>query len=158
MLRRLNLHSFSLVAFAVLIYLGMMSLSSHCFAQTLVDTVKVGHRAVIVFSYSQQEVDSLERDANSGIDEVLSDFFYYLGEAEPLLDSNAIEIRTSTAKTIIVLQKGRSKPFAYDRSNADPELGVIFLDSAQRPKVLTGILGDHEWRDAITKYFSLKPR
>jgi hypothetical protein len=106
------------------------------------DTLKVSGKAVVFFSISQEEYDSIPEDDDSGLDEVLSDFNFYAGEVADTLRSLGFETMITGSRFIqLKLDNGESRTF--DRfNNAEHIVGYIFTDGVKEPLVEYGVSTD----------------
>jgi hypothetical protein len=106
------------------------------------DTMKVSGKAVVFFSISQQEYDSIPKDDDSGLDEVLSDFNFYAGEVADTLRSLGFETMITGNRFVqLKLDNGESRTF--DRfNNTEHIVGYILTDGVKEPLVEYGVSTD----------------
>ena len=122
-----------------------------------VDTVRVSSSMLIVFACSQAERDSLARDEDSGVDEVLDDFYFYLGEVQSWLDSNSVKVYATSAEKILVLVEGKSV-LTYERKAHTDMVGCVLVRRDKPPTIVPGVLLDYEYRQEFQKYYEVKSR
>lgn len=90
------------------------------------DTITVSGKHIVFFTISQKEYDSYEHNANSGIDEVLSDFDYHSNSAADSLKKYGFEL-TMTASRFIKLKMDNGTVKIFDRiENTDHIVGRIY--------------------------------
>jgi hypothetical protein len=104
--------------------------------------LKVSGKAVVFFSISQQEYDSIPKDDDSGLDEVLSDFNFYAGEVADTLRSLGFETMITGNRFVqLKLDNGESRTF--DRfNNTEHIVGYILTDGVKEPLVEYGVSTD----------------
>ncbi len=123
----------------------------------IVDTVRVSSPMLIVYGCSQAERDSLARDENSGVDEVLSDFFTYLGEMHSWLDSNSVTVYETSAEKFLVIVEGKCV-LTYERKAHNDLVGCVLVRRGKAPTILPGVLLDYEYRQELQNYYAGKSR
>ncbi len=103
------------------------------------DTIKVKGKAVVFFSLTQLEYEKLAEDANSGIDEVLSDFNYYADAVSDTIKQYGYKpIKTESRYIQVILDNNTTKTF--DRlSNKVHSTGYILTDGRKMPKIEFGV-------------------
>lgn len=122
----------------------------------LQDSLRVLEEAVICFGVSQSERDSLAQ-VDSGFEEVLSDFQFYVGKIRSFLDSCNISFGETTASAFSVIEDGR-KPIEFLRDSLGADVGIILIRPGKKPRVLPGVFTDQELRLEVVKYFGLNSR
>jgi len=139
--------------FIIILIVGFGNL----FAQQGRDSTKlviIGQSAVF-FGPSQQEYDSLAKDENSGIDEILSDFYYYQAPIAKFLKEHKIGVELTSAP-LIVAQLSDGKTQTYHRRDFGQVVGVLLIDGTQEPKVMLGVETDVDLIPELEKFFKLK--
>lgn len=116
------------------------------------DTLKVNGKAVIFFTITQPEYDSLVKDANSGIDEVLSDFNHY---AKAVADS----IKKSGYKFIMTMRRyievslDNAALKTYDRLAGKGHVtGYIISDGKKEPAIEYGVGTDEDFLAVFSRF------
>ena len=96
------------------------------------DTIKVKGKAVVFFSLTQLEYEKLAKDANSGIDEVLSDFNYCADAVSDTIKQHGYKpIRTESRYIQVIFDNNTTKTF--DRlSNKVHSTGYVLTNGQKR--------------------------
>ena len=118
------------------------------------DKVRVSDKAVVFYSLSQREYDSLSSDDQEAYTELLSDFYAYSGRIGKYLDQQGIAYILTGSRYIEV--KNAGKITCYDKKALEDEVGMILTNGSKRPKIISGVAVDTEVLPIIKKYFSLK--
>jgi hypothetical protein len=120
------------------------------------DTLQVSLPALVVFGCSQAERDSLARDENSGIDEILGDFFFYLQRVRPWLDSNSVTVSETSAEEFVVTANGKAV-LSYNRKARGEFAGCVLLREGEKPRILSGVYTDSDYREEFERFYKTKP-
>jgi len=108
---------------------------------TTSDTIKVKGKTVVFFSLSQIEYEKLARDANSGIDEVLSDFNYFADAVIDTIKKQGYKpIKTERRYIQVIFDNNTTKTF--DRLSNKVNIGYILTNGQKKPKVEFGVKTD----------------
>lgn len=101
--------------------------------------MKVDGKVAVFFTISQQEYDSLPKDPNSGIDEVLGDFNYYASIVVDSIEQRGYKTMMTGSRYIqINLDNGTKKTF--DRlANKESIVGYVFSDGMKEPRIEYGV-------------------
>jgi hypothetical protein len=130
---------------------------AHLFGQQGKDSTKlvVSGKTVVFFAPSQKEYNSLAKDTNSGVDEILSDFYYYKKSLNVFLKENNVNTELTSALSIVVkLSNGKTNK--YRRKDFDHIVGMILTDGMHKPKVILGVYTDVDLIPDLKKFFKLK--
>ncbi len=103
------------------------------------NTICVSGKSVVFFTISQKEYDSIAKDSNSGIDEVLSDFN---SDAETINDTiKKLGFKcTMTASRFIKVKLENGTIQIFDRlSNKESVTGFILSNGLKKPKIGYGL-------------------
>lgn len=116
------------------------------------DTLTVNPNSVIFYSISQTEFDSLSTSVpDGGLDEVISDFEYYVGKLLPILkrDTSLYVLYTAHRFYGIVNEGGTT---IFDRVEPRNLVGVI-MNSASKHEISKGVGTDVDMMLMITEFF-----
>jgi hypothetical protein len=119
------------------------------------DKVRISGKAVVFFSLSQGEYDSLSAEDQEAYTELLSDFYTYSGQIGKYLDQQRIAHILTGSRYIEVENSGKTI-YCYDKKAFEDEVGMILTNGRKRPKVISGVVVETEALPIIRKYFSLK--
>jgi hypothetical protein len=118
------------------------------------DTIKVDGQAVVFFTISQQEYDSLLKQPHSGLDEVLDDFNYYAGLASDSIKSAGYKTMI-TASRYIQIKLNNNTLKTFDRlADRDNIVGYIFSNGIKEPHIEYGVSVDSELLAAFKVFYS----
>jgi len=144
-------------AISFLIFLSLASWSSLLVQQSLTPRFESFSGRIVVFFYpSQAEYDSLARDENSGIDEVLGDFQFYAGQVQSFLKDHQIA-STMTEADVIEIEWSK-KTFRFERCIGEHIVGMILSDGVHLPKVVFGVDTDDGLQQVFAEYFKTKEK
>ena len=119
------------------------------------DKVQVSGKAIVFYSLSQGEYDSLSSDDQEAYTELLSDFYAYSGQIGKYLDQQRIVHILTGSRYIEVKNVGKTT-YCYDKKTFEDEVGMILSNGNKRPKVISGVVVEMEALRIIRKYFLLK--
>lgn len=116
------------------------------------DTLSVSGKSVIFFCINKAEYDSIVRDMNSGIDEVLSDFNYYADAVTDSVKAAGFEPVLSSTRFIAVrLDNGSTQVF--DRcADETAVIGYVLSDGKQAPHIHYEFGTDAEFLDKFRRF------
>lgn len=120
--------------------------------QSITDTLTVNPNSVIFYSITQTEFDTLStNDPDGGLNEVISDFEYYVGELLPLLkkDTSLYVLYTAHRFYGIVNEGGTT---IFDRVEPRNVVGVI-MNSASKHEISKGVGTDVDMMQTIKEFF-----
>lgn len=132
---------------------AVFTLAAPLWADVNTDTLRVSSPALVVFTCSQTERDSLARDPNSGVDEVLDDFLFYLQKVRPWLDSNRVAVLETTAERFVITRQGKTV-YTYDRKADNHIVGCVLIAQGKSPRLISGVSTDYEYRQVFPKYYT----
>ncbi len=138
---------------AVILLPMILAFVGLCQAQELADTIRIPAKGIVFFGPTEAERDSLNQREDSGIEEVMADFLFYVGKIRPFLDSNGISLYETTARKIVIIG---AKPFSYGRASPGAVVGLILEQNGKPPKVLEGVSTDVDLQQICTEYFNLR--
>lgn len=118
------------------------------------DIFSVSGRVAVFYALSQVEFDSLHPEDQEAYTTLYSDFLEYVGRLGGHLDERSIKYVLTGAR-FIEFRVGK-KPYCFDKTALDLEVGVIFSDGRKQPKVIPGLFTDAEIMPTVTKYYSLR--
>gem|GEM_PF-1455777 len=112
---------------------------------------KSGMKEVVFFAPSSSELGALSENDPSGLNEVISDFDFYVNEFTQNPGRTDLAIRYEDENMIFF--KLPDGGITFQRSLQPQQCGVILCDGKREPKILHGVLSDDEIRQAISEYF-----
>ena len=140
------------ILFVGLIFISILTSSVFAQIESPSDTLFVKGKAVIFFEFTETEYDSLLKDEESELVEVISDFYYYRDKVIPDLKEEGISSIISDHEYFkILLDDGRK--IIYERKQFEYEIGIIFTNGKQEPKVNLGVRTDVGLWQAIKEFF-----
>ncbi|MBS1556216.1 MAG: hypothetical protein JSU09_14950 [Bacteroidetes bacterium] len=102
------------------------------------DTLKVVGKAVVFFTISQNEYDSLTQKGFE-LDELLDDFNFYAGEATDSIKKKGFQT-IMTANRFIKIEFLDGRKIVLDRLSDDSNfVGCIFSDGVKEPSIEYGV-------------------
>lgn len=120
--------------------------------QSITDTLTINPNSLIFYSITQTEFDTLStKDPDRGLNEVISDFEYYVGKLLPFLkkDTSLYVIYTAHRYYGIVNESGIA---IFDRVEPRNVVGII-MNSASKHEISKGIGTDVDMMQTIKDFF-----
>jgi len=117
------------------------------------DTIKVKGKAFVFFTLSQIEYESYTKDANSGIDEVLSDFNYYVEAIADTINKHGYKTIKTTSRYIqIIFDNNTTKTFdrLLDKKN---KTGYILTNGKKEPQIDFGVFSEIDFLTIFKEYW-----
>jgi hypothetical protein len=143
---QLNIFSVLLIVFALTFLTTQLNAAD--------DSIIVSGKSVIFFAPSQAEYDVLSKDSESEIDEILSDFYYYIENLIPSLDGAGLEYYILDHDKIqIELTDGRK--VSLKKTELGNEVGMILTNGKKDPKVVIRLGTDFDMWLIIKEFFCL---
>ncbi len=147
------------VWFAGLLGFGMTVSSSPAHTQgesgKPADTLKVSGKRVVFYSVSQAEYDRLSSSEAEEMDEVLSDYQFYVDGVAKWLRTVSIPIDV-TAAPILRFEYGPNLTWYFDRSKDTTKVGMILADGISPPLLFPAVDTDSGWIAQITSFYHLR--
>jgi len=119
-----------------------------------VRTSKFSGRIVVFFGPNQTEYDSLAKEENSGIDEILNDFRFYAHKVQPFLKAHSIKSTLTNADIIKIVWL--KKTITFERHKGAHIVGIVLSDSIHSPRVIFGVDTDAGLRQTFSEYFKIR--
>jgi hypothetical protein len=114
--------------------------------------VIINEPSVVFYKPTNEKIDSLLQDENSGFNEILSDFLYYSEQIEPYIKSVKIKPIHSSAH-ILYFRLRNKNPFTLFREDFEHSVGLILVNKKNDPFVLQGVYTDVFISEKIDNYF-----
>ncbi len=108
--------------------------------------------AVVFYSPTAAERDSIIRADGLDQAELFDDFDYSAGKAAAFLKGRNIPLKL-TSVPIIVVQYGQKKSRTLERAKAPDIIGIILTDGAQEPRLIPGLVTDEELITEVEVFF-----
>lgn len=117
------------------------------------DTLKVNGQSVVFFTVSQPEYDTLVKDPNSGIDEILGDFNYYAESVNDTIERLGYKsVMTASRYVQVKLDNGICK--TYDRlADKESVTGYILSDGKKEPRIEYGVSTDVDFLIVFDEFY-----
>ncbi|MCX6222098.1 MAG: hypothetical protein NTZ69_14045 [Bacteroidia bacterium] len=117
------------------------------------DTIRVKGKAFVFFTLSQIEYERFTKDANSGIDEVLSDFNYYAEAIADTINKHDYKpIKTTCRYIQVIFDNNTTKTFdrLLDKKN---KTGYILTNGKKEPQIDFGVFSDIDFLIIFKEYW-----
>jgi len=109
-----------------------------------------GKDIVVGYSPSDAEYNALSKEEKSDMDEVVSDFNFYLGEVVDTFKINKIEFTITGARYIKI---GR---VTFDKKKFKDDVGIIMIKKNGENSVWEGVGTDTDFIAIIKKFYNIK--
>ena len=126
-------------------FMPQVALSQH----SIYDTMKVNPNSIIFYSITQAEYDSIKME---GIDEVLSDFYWYSGKIIKKYeeDERFIKVMLTTHRNYLI--KTNKEEINFGRLEKDHIVGLIMVKD-EGYEVIIGVDTDIGFDSSIRSFF-----
>jgi hypothetical protein len=108
-----------------------------------------GINTVIGLTISPKEYDSLSPEKKEGIDELLSDFEYYLGETAKELKGNGIKFQETASRFV------KANAEIIDKRQLKQTVGYLIIDKSGKTLLLDGLSTQEELVPQIKAHLHL---
>ncbi len=119
------------------------------------DTLKVSGKRVVFYSISQAEYDGLSGSESEQMDEVLSDFQFYVAGVAKWLRTVKIPVDV-TAAPVLRFEYDCHGIWYFDRSKDTIKVGMILADGISPPSLFRAVDTDSGWITQIKSFYHLR--
>lgn len=134
--------------------LVLLEVGYPAFVMAVDKAVEVKGKAVVFFSPTEKEYNSLSENDQNEWSEVLSDFYHYRDNSLSFLEAHQIKPIITSSSKIIIRNERRTR--TYLRKRFKHIVGYILTDGSKEPKVVEGFGTDIDLVMDFQAYFNIK--